>query len=474
MAKTRTEAFLEKTGIEQAAGAFLIGFSGGLDSTVLLHLLSTRSRSATQALRSLHVHHGLHPDADAWARHCQAFCAALGIELVLASVEVARDGGRGLEAAAREARYACFAQYLRPGETLALAHHQDDQAETVLLRLLRASGSQGLSAMRERRPFANGLLWRPLLAIPRSALLEYAQAHRLSWIEDSSNADQSLDRNFLRHRITPALAERWPHAAAALARSAELLAEDAELLRDEGSKRLAKVRESDPSILSTAALLTEEKPWRTRMLRLWLEELGLPPLPSGALKIIETEVLRARPDSEPEYRWAGATLRCWRGLLRASMAKSELPTDWCCEWNTEQALALPTGDRLHWIRAEAADDPIETLRASQGFDPLSAPGQDAFRQNSPIIFIVRVRRGGERIALPGREHSHALKHVLQNLRIPPWERERMPLVFAEDGQLLAAGDQVISASLQRLSQRQGMRLAWERVGCERAAPPACR
>jgi tRNA(Ile)-lysidine synthase len=335
MAKTRTETFLETSGIEQSAGPFLVGFSGGLDSTVLLHLLSTRSRSSTKTLRAIHVHHGLHPDADAWARHCQAFCATLGIEFMLAPVEVARDGGRGLEAAARDARYACFAQHLRSDETLALAHHQDDQAETVLLRLLRASASQGLSAMRGRRPFANGLLWRPLLAIPRSALLEYAQAHRLNWIEDPSNVDQSLDRNFLRHRITPVLAERWPHAAAALARSAELLAEDAELLRGEADKRLAEVRGSDHSILSTASLLAEEKPWRTRMLRLWLEELGLPPLPRGALDIIETEVLRARPDAEPEYRWAGAVLRGWRGLLRAGLAKSGLPADWCCEWHTE-------------------------------------------------------------------------------------------------------------------------------------------
>jgi tRNA(Ile)-lysidine synthase len=128
---------------------------------------------------------------------------------------------------------------------------------------------------------------------------------------------------------------------------------------------------------------------------------------------------------------------------------------------------------LHWIRAEAAN-PIETLRTSQNTDPSSTPGPDESRPSPPIIFIVRARRGGERIVLPGRDHSHALKHVLQDLRIPPWERESMPLVFAEDGQLLAAGDQVISASLQRLSRRQGMRLAWERDGGESASPPACR
>ncbi|WP_108846048.1 tRNA lysidine(34) synthetase TilS, partial [Xanthomonas fragariae] len=170
-------------------GPVLIAFSGGIDSGVLLHLLATTPRYCDTGLRALHVHHGLHADADAWAAHCLRACDALQIPLQIVRVQVARDSGLGLEAAARNARHAACAQALAPGEWLALAHHRDDQAETFLLRALRASGPDGLAAMRAQRPFANGMLWRPLLANGRADVLAYALAHGLQWIEDPSNAD---------------------------------------------------------------------------------------------------------------------------------------------------------------------------------------------------------------------------------------------------------------------------------------------
>jgi tRNA(Ile)-lysidine synthase len=222
----------------------LVGYSGGLDSAVLLHLLARRL--PLQRLRALHVHHGLHPEADAWARHCEDMCAQLGIVFDMVRVEVARDAGDGLEAAARHARHAAFAAALEEGEVLALAHHRDDQAETFLLRALRASGVEGLAAMRAWRPYAKGFLWRPLLAQPRAAVLAWAQAEQLRWIDDTSNADTDLDRNFLRHRVLPVLRERWPHAEATFARCAALAAEAADLLEDEDVAALASARTPDP------------------------------------------------------------------------------------------------------------------------------------------------------------------------------------------------------------------------------------
>ena len=184
----------------------LVGYSGGLDSTALLHLLAREP--AHRGLRAIHVHHGLQPEADAWADHCARTCAALGIGLEIVRVQVARDTGEGLEAAARRARMAAFAQALENDGVLALAHHRDDQAETFLLRALRASGSDGLGAMRPWRRFGPGWLWRPLLDLPRQALVDYARAHGLDWIEDPSNASDDHDRNYLRRRVLSLLRER--------------------------------------------------------------------------------------------------------------------------------------------------------------------------------------------------------------------------------------------------------------------------
>ncbi len=467
------------------ARPILVGFSGGLDSTVLLHWLCTQSETRKHGLRAIHVHHGLHRDADAWAEHCRNVCRALDIELTVVEVSVPRDSGLGLEAAARQARHRAFAAHLHEDETLALGHHQDDQAETVLLRLLRASGSEGLAAIRPVRKFGQGSLWRPLLEIPRSTLLHYAQSQNLHWIEDPSNAEEHIDRNFLRHRVLPLLAERWPAANAALSRSAALLAEDAELLRAEASVRLAQVQGLDESTLSVAALLALDKPWRSRVLRLWLTELGLPPLPGQAFEIIESQLLLARPDAQPQYQWADTTLQRWRDLLHVEITQPGLPSDWHCRWDGTHTLTLPTGDTLDFAPAVGAmaiatgdgDCPnplfpferpfwqadkrkVATVEVGLVATPIAPTAVNSIAPTT--AFVVRARQGGERITLPGRDHSHSLKHVLQTLAVPPWERERLPLLFAEDGQLLAAGDLVLSARLDEMCRQYKTRLLWQR------------
>jgi len=414
-----------------SAGPVLVGFSGGLDSSALLHALHARR---TARLRAVHVHHGLHADADIWATHCQTFCAALGIELTVVRVNVDRTSGLGLEAAARNARYAAFAAHLQPGETLALAHHRDDQAETVLLRLLRGSGSDGLAAMTVQRAFASGVLWRPLLAIERAQLHDYAHAHRLQWIEDPSNAEHGPDRNFLRHRVLPLLRERWPHASQVLARSAGHLADAAALLREHTTQHLADVRGPDPHTLKVSALLHHDPRWRARVLRLWIEQLDLPPLPGDAPARIEAELLDARADAQPRYRWRDAAMQRWRDLLHAGSLRTSMPVDWSTLWDGRQPLVLPTGDRL-------------ILDGSAGY---------AFE--SPLQ--VHTRRGGERLRLPGRTHHHSLQHALQQHGVPPWQRTRLPLLSASDGELLAAGDRVISARMQEWLQQHGASLRW--------------
>jgi tRNA(Ile)-lysidine synthase len=433
------DATLEQALRRWSGEPLLLGLSGGLDSTVLLHALAGRPAVRAAGLRAVHVDHGLHDDAGQWAAHCQRFCAGLAVGLSTVRVDIARDRGQGLEAAARDARYGAFAELLGPGESLVLAHHREDQAETVLLRLLRASGSDGLAAMQSRRPFAGGVLWRPLLELPRTLLLEYAQTHALDWIEDPSNAEHGLDRNFLRHRVLPVLAERWPQAARALARSASLLAEDVELLQAGAQERLQQVRATEADCLSVSALLALPRPWRARVLRLWLSGLGLPPLPGPALAVIESELLPARADARAQYRWAGAVLWRWRDLLHAQGERPALALDWTCEWNGVQALALPDGDQLAFRPGGAGAPPM------------------------PERFVLTARRGGERITLPQRAHSHALRQCLQQAGVPPWQRERLPLLWSDDGELLAAGDRIISARLQRWCSTHDLQLDWRRA-----------
>ncbi|QWP74639.1 tRNA lysidine(34) synthetase TilS [Lysobacter sp. K5869] len=414
------------------AAPLCVGYSGGLDSSVLLHALAAAPAARARGLRAWHVHHGLHADADAWAAHCARICAGYGLELSVSRVSVARGGGDGPEAAARAARHAAFAADLGAGEVLALAHHRDDQAETLLLRLLRGSGPDGLAAMREWRDCGRGRLWRPLLALPRAALEAYAQRHGLEWIDDPSNEEERYDRNFLRHRALPLLRERWPQADATLAQSARLQDEAASLLEADDAAALAQVRSLDPHALAREGLRALAPARRARVLRRWIAALELPPLPAQGVAQIERELLPARADAEAEFAWNGAAVRAWRDLLYAQWQRAPLPREWRVEWDGRAPLALPGGGRLRLDGAAAFDAPL----------------------------IACARAGGERIALPGRAHRHSLKHALQALGVPPWERERLPLLLDDDGDVWAAGDLLYSARLEAWLRERGARLEW--------------
>jgi len=420
------------------ASRLLVGLSGGLDSTVLLHRLAADEALRARGLRAIHVHHGLHGDADAWAEHCARSCASLGIALGIARVAVARGGG--LEAAARQARHAAFESALDEGEVLVLAHHRDDQAETFLLRALRASGADGLAAIRPWRRCGRGWLWRPLLDVPRAALLAYARAHGLAWIEDPSNEDTAHDRNFLRHEAMPVLRARWPHAGDAFARAAALQAEAAALLSDEDHAALASARTIDRHCLHVAPLLALHAARRARVLRLWLSSLDLPPLPGGGVARIERDLLGDARGEAPAFAWRDAVVRRWRDLLWAGTPSPGLPARFRERWNGDAPLALPDGGSLRFEGPAIAQ---------------------ADRVSPAPPFMVHARSGGERIRLPGRRHGHALKQVLQDLGVPPWIRARLPLLSGADGRLLGAGNLVFSADFDAWLRAGGLRLAWD-------------
>ena len=413
-----------------------VGLSGGLDSSALLHLLAHHPPAHAAGLRALHVHHGLHARADAWADHCVDLCSALGVPLTVVPVSVARSAGTGPEAAARDARYAAFAETLADGDVLVLGHHRDDQAETFLLRALRGSGPGGLAAMRRWRMNGNTRVWRPLLDTARSELKTYAQSQGLAWIEDPSNADVAFDRNFVRDRVLPLLRERWPHADAAFARSAGLLADADELLDEGDTVALAQVATADATCLSASGLQRLPAARRARVLRRWVAGLHLPPLPGNGVERIDHDLLTARADAEARFAWQGVAVVRWRDLLHAGRQRPALPPDWRLPWDGSEPAALPGGGVLRLIGSDRLPSPC-TLHAGLA---------------------------GRRITLPGRSHSHALKQVLLDLGVPPWRRAQLPLLSTSDGELLAAGDVAYSAGFDAWLRQHQARLCWTPPG----------
>lgn len=413
------------------AAPIVVGYSGGLDSSVLLHALAALPAARASGLRAIHVHHGLHAEADAWAAHCASICTAIDVPLTTLRVQVDTTSGRGPENAARAARLSAFRDALGDDELLALAHHCEDQAETVLLRLLRGAGGDGLAAMRRRSRLGSLSLWRPLLELPRTALREYANAHGLRWIEDPSNDATDFDRNFLRHRVLPTLTQRWPQAARNLARSAALLAEQSRLLAAVSTAQLDGVQVAADT-LSIPRLLVHSRAQRARILRVWLRRLLDDPPPASVLAAIERNLLCARHDRSAQVDWAGIVLQRWCDRLHARRPMPPLPREWSATWDGRAPLRLPDGSRLE-------------LLGATGFD---------------ARLHVRDRRGGERIRLPGRAHHHTLKHVLQDRRIPPWARLRLPLLFGVDGELLSAGDAIVSDRMAAWLRERGAWLCW--------------
>lgn len=412
-------------------GRLFVGFSGGLDSSVLLHLLSTLPAARARDLCAFHVDHGLHPEASAWARHCRDVAAGYDVPCLVEAVTVERDGGLGIEAAARAARYAAFARHLQADDILMLAHHRDDQVETVLLRLLHAAGHEGVAGMRAWRTFGAAWLWRPLLEQSRATLEAYARQHAIAGIDDASNRDPAFARNRLRHGVLPALRGAWPDADARIAASAARLREDADALDRIAQQQHALLQGSDPATLALPALRNLPTALRRRVIGRWLDDLSLSRPPPGIWRRLESDLLDAREDATPRLAWRGAELRRYRDLLHALRERAAPQTGWRIDWDGCAPVDLPQGfGRLALEPARPFDHPL----------------------------VVAPRRGGERILQHGLQRPLRLR--LQELGVPPWQRERLPLLFDAQGTLHAAGDLILSDTFLAWQQTHATGLRW--------------
>lgn len=399
-------------GHEDAARVW-IALSGGIDSTVLIHLAASCRDSIRGTLSAIHLDHGIHPDSAGWGEHCRTLCNGLDVPLMLRRIRVQPAPGESLEAVAREARYRAISEQLGPGDLVLTAHNQDDQAETLLLALLRGSGVHGLAAMPVGAPLGMGHLLRPLLGHTRSEIDAYARAHGLHWIEDPSNSSLAMDRNYLRHRILPLLRERWPAVSETLARSAGHCAEAAKLIDGWCAENLPRLAGTVPDTLDIGALLGLEPPRLRATLRLWIRRMGLPPPDRIHLARIIGEVLPARADADPMVAWRGCEIRRYR---RDLFALAPLPPR--------------PGGELVWSEG--------TLVLPHGLGTLQIIGPDGTRGSSRPL-SVRFATPGTRCRPPGGAHHRPLKALYQEQGIPPWLRPYCPMIFADTRLIAIAG-----------------------------------
>ncbi len=388
-----------------------LAYSGGVDSQVLLHLLAELPLN----VQAIYVDHGLHPDSSKWAEHCRRSCRQLGVPFQVLTVDARAYSGEGPEAAARKARYTALADKISADDCLLTAQHLDDQAETFLLQLLRGAGAAGLAGMPFYCRFAGAWHMRPLLGYSREDILAYANSHNLSWVEDPSNRSDRYDRNFLRHRIIPALRQRWPAIDCTLAKAARQQAENMDLL-----ERLAEIdfdQAADAGNPVVSKLLNLDETRQRNLLRYWINRRGHP-LPSRrVLWQILQQMLMSREDADPRVNWADSEMRRYRDRLYLINVTAHDPAG-VYSWQADQPLVLESlGQKLELVKSDTG------LRN----DILSR------RLN------VRFRQGGERIRPVGREGHHRLKKLFQEQAVPPWMRDRIPLLFLEDELIAVIG-----------------------------------
>jgi tRNA(Ile)-lysidine synthase len=414
----------------------MVAFSGGMDSTVLVHLL-VKQRRKLGSLRLAHVDHGLQSASADWSRHCARLAHLWGVPILKLQARIVR-GKASPEAAARDARYALLAQVMEPGEVLVTAQHRDDQAETLLLQLLRGAGVAGLAAMPEFAPFAQGFLARPLLAVARRDLEAAARAARLRWIDDPSNADTRFSRNFVRHRLMPLIREHWPGADKALARSAAHMAEAAALLHERAAQDLARL--ADGAGLSVCGLRTLPVTRRRNALRAFIAGHGVEMPEASRLREMSGPLLAASMDAQPEITWGEARMVRRSGRLELQKSR-EKPHEFVAKswrWQLDRPLNLDVGSLT---LLEDAAGPIDLSRL-------------------PPVLELRARAGGERLRPNPRARTQTLKSLLQNAKVPVEQRAILPLLFAKK-RLIAAGDRWIDASIAAtVKSRRRARLKW--------------
>lgn len=418
------------------ASRWLIAVSGGLDSMCLLHALVRLSQEVScPALRVLHVNHGLHLKADQWQQKVEAQCQRYGVVCISQKAVLCAQQQRqlGLEATARNARYDIFKQQLRIGEVLLLGQHADDQTETLLLRLLRGAGVAGLRAMPQQRRLGLGALVRPLLYLRQSHLHEYASQYQLTWCEDPSNQDTHFDRNYLRHQVLPSLRQRWPALDQRVATVTAVMGDTQALLDEVAAADFTLMVKKTPvgECLPLSGLKVLSRARRHNLLRYWLGRNDVLMPDYAAMQRIDKDFLHSAIDAQPYLYLGHWCLRRDQGNLHL-MPRSQNPSGeidhWFCMLEKQMLLNgsidLPDG--------------MLCLKKTQTVGLALASGD---------LLMRRFRTGGERCKPLGRMHSQSLKKLLQEAKVPAWERDQLPLFYL-NGELAMVANLWVSSGFE--------------------------
>lgn len=385
----------------------IIGYSGGLDSTVLLFACQNDARIRQHyQLLAVHINHGLSPHALAWQQHCQQFCHLHSISFAYHQLQIMRNNDTSLEEQAREQRYQCFAEYMTSDTILLTAHHADDQAETVLLRLLRGSGVAGLAAMPVMRPFAQGLLLRPLLKYTREQLHQFALVQQLSWIDDESNQNIDFDRNYVRQQIIPQLEQRWPAVQTHLNKVAAHCYEAEQLLQSLAKEDMTFICDSQ-YIVNLTQLEQLSLPRQKNVLRYWLKQAAQIILSEKWLQEIFDSIINASEDAMPSLTIAAVQIRRYRQQLFLCRQEQQPLAPWQIFWDLTQDLILP-----------------------HGLGVLCVQDYQGYQAQAPLI--ISSRQPGMTVLLPKRQGHHKVKHLLQEWGIPPWQRGQVVFILADE------------------------------------------
>lgn len=412
-----------------------LAYSGGVDSHVLLHLLATSDADALTDVHVVHVDHGLHVESIQWAQHCAEISSQLNIDFHCLKAEVVNINTLGLEAAAREARYKAISSLVANNGLLLTAQHQQDQAETLLLQLMRGAGPNGLAAMNKQSSLGKLTILRPLLEVSQQDIENYARQHDLQWIDDPSNVETRWNRNYVRHNIWPLIEQRWPSAAKTICRSAQHCQEASELMTEMAQNDLIGLDvDSNNLSLSVANLLLLSGARQRNVLRYFIESNHFD-LPSAAiLQEIIDEVCFASLDKDPKITWSNAEVRRFqqRLYLMSPLTQHDATTVFRIDGLNE--IILNDNSKLIWQ---------STL--GEGLSPV-IKGQ---------TLTVRFRRGGERIKLQNHQHHKTLKQLFQQWQIPTWQRNCIPLIF-HDKELIAVVGHAIADAYAAKSGEQGV------------------
>lgn len=417
-----------------------VAFSGGVDSHVLLHQLAQLHQpDDVIVLDAIYINHNLSAYSEDWGVHCETICKSLDIPYKQINVQAKALAGESPEEKARLVRYQAFESEMQINHWLLTAQHQEDQAETLLLQLLRGSGADGLAAMPFKRTLGSGMHYRPLLKISKEQIVTFANENTLQWIDDPSNQDQNIARNYLRHTIMPALKSKWPETTSMLSRSSNWLAESSNLM-EEIAEQDYQLCKSDYQSLKITELNQLSLSHQKNLLRYWFHLLGLQRPGVEKLNVIFEEIIGAREDANPCLNWQGISIRRYQNKLYITATLSDIDTSWQMNWDLNSALNLSD----NWAS-------ITSMKVAEGGLSNKLLGQ---------VLTVKVRSGGEHCHPVERSKSRSLKKLFHEYSVPPWLRDRWPLLYLGE-RLIAVPGLFICKGFEAQSTEVGIKLLLE-------------